>query len=214
MTTCHKRRDYMPNETFFNLNIEKQNKIMEAANNEFKRVALDKVRISNIIQEAGIPRGSFYQYFEDLNDLFVYFVNKFQDEREQTLIEIAKNIKGDLFDFILEQFAVDYKSFYFKKNHKLMMNIYKGFSLIPDLEEYYIKRRKKFVLNVLKEVNLKNIKYDNEDDLVKTFDLIQSLKKRVFMNSTWNNLTKEEALEEFKWFIDLIKNGILKEHKV
>ncbi|WP_168169685.1 TetR/AcrR family transcriptional regulator [Candidatus Izimaplasma bacterium ZiA1] len=204
----------MPNETFFNLNIEKQNKIMEAANNEFKRVALDKVRISNIIQEAGIPRGSFYQYFEDLNDLFVYFVNKFQDEREQTLIEIAKNIKGDLFDFILEQFAVDYKSFYFKKNHKLMMNIYKGFSLIPDLEEYYIKRRKKFVLNVLKEVNLKNIKYDNEDDLVKTFDLIQSLKKRVFMNSTWNNLTKEEALEEFKWFIDLIKNGILKEHKV
>lgn len=204
----------MPNETFFNLNIDKQTKIIDAAKNEFSRVALDKVRISNIIQEAGIPRGSFYQYFENLNDLFVYFVNKFQDEREQTLLEIAVSIKGDLFDFIFEQFINDYESFYFEKNHKLMMNIYKGFSLIPDLEEYYIKRRKKFVLNILSEVNLENIKYSTDDELVKTFDLIQSLKKRVFMNSTWNNLTKEEALDEFKWFIDLIKNGILKEHKI
>jgi len=203
----------MPNDTFFNLKSEKQDKIMEAASNEFARVTLDKVRISNIVLEAGIPRGSFYQYFEDLNDLFVYFVNKFQDEREKLLIEIAKEINGDLFDFVIKQFIVDYESFYFEKNHRLMMNIYKSFSLIPDLEEYYIKRRKKFVLNILGETNLTNIKYDNEDDLVKTFDLIQGLKKRVFMNSTWNNLTKEEALAEFKWFIDLIKNGILKEHK-
>ena len=64
----------MPKETFLNLSKEKQNKILNAAKKEFERVSLEQASIKNIVEEAGIARGSFYQYFESKEDLLrVYF---------------------------------------------------------------------------------------------------------------------------------------------
>lgn len=63
---------YIPTQTFKNLDIEKQNRIIEAAINEFSRTQYENAKLSNIIKEADIPRGSFYQYFKDKKDLFVY----------------------------------------------------------------------------------------------------------------------------------------------
>jgi len=51
----------MPSETFYNLPIEKKNKIIEAAKHEFTENILLKARVSNIIKRAGITRSSFYQ---------------------------------------------------------------------------------------------------------------------------------------------------------
>ena len=53
----------MPKSTFYNLSKEKREKIEAAIKNEFGRNSFSKASISNIIQEANIPRGSFYQYF-------------------------------------------------------------------------------------------------------------------------------------------------------
>ena len=58
----------MPKSTFYNLNNEKREKIEKALKNEFTRNTFEKASISNIIEEAQIPRGSFYQYFEDKED--------------------------------------------------------------------------------------------------------------------------------------------------
>ena len=69
----------MPKETFLNLSKEKQNKVIDAAKEEFTTYSLHKSRVSNIIQKAGIPRGSFYQYFVDLEDLYFYVMNMYID---------------------------------------------------------------------------------------------------------------------------------------
>lgn len=64
----------MPKETFLKLPQEKKEKIIEAAKNELKRVPLEQASIKNIVENAGIARGSFYQYFENKEDLLrVYF---------------------------------------------------------------------------------------------------------------------------------------------
>ncbi|WP_082383880.1 TetR/AcrR family transcriptional regulator [Lacticaseibacillus thailandensis] len=44
-----------------------------AAKTEFTRAVFAKASISNIIELAGVPRGSFYQYFEDKQDIFLLF---------------------------------------------------------------------------------------------------------------------------------------------
>ena len=85
----------MPKETFFNLNQKKRNKIIEAAKNEFTANPLRKSRVSNIIKEASIPRGSFYQYFNDLDDLYYYVVNDVFDsiyKAGEKFCEITDNI--------------------------------------------------------------------------------------------------------------------------
>ena len=64
----------MPTETFMKLSEEKKNKILVAAKKEFTRVPFEQTSIKNIVEDAEIARGSFYQYFESKEDLLrVYF---------------------------------------------------------------------------------------------------------------------------------------------
>ena len=51
----------MPKQTFLNLPKDKKQKILEAAKNEFSRVSVTEASINNIVTEANIARGSFYQ---------------------------------------------------------------------------------------------------------------------------------------------------------
>lgn len=62
----------MPNQTFFDLNEEKKNRIIQAAIHEFSLAPFEKVSIQAIIEAAQIPRGSFYQYFADKGDIYIY----------------------------------------------------------------------------------------------------------------------------------------------
>lgn len=64
----------MPKETFFNLPDAKRDAITEIAVEEFAEHAYGDVSISRIVARAGIAKGSFYQYFEDKDDLFEYLL--------------------------------------------------------------------------------------------------------------------------------------------
>ena len=70
----------MPSSTFENLSEEKRQRIFVAIYHELKRVPFPEMSINQIIKDAGIPRGSFYQYFKNKDDAFDYFVGKVQKE--------------------------------------------------------------------------------------------------------------------------------------
>ena len=80
----------MPKQTFYNLDESKKVKIYEASLNEFARTNYESAKVSNIIKEAGIPRGSFYQYFEDKLDLYHYIF----DEIAKRKIEYMGDIQS------------------------------------------------------------------------------------------------------------------------
>ena len=61
----------MPKQTFFNLPEDKRQTLIEAAEKEFSRVPLMKASISNIIKMAGIHRGCFFLYLEDIEDIYL-----------------------------------------------------------------------------------------------------------------------------------------------
>lgn len=60
----------MPKNTFYHLPEKKQQRLLDAASIEFSRSTLKDASIANIVKLAEIPRGSFYQYFEDKEDLY------------------------------------------------------------------------------------------------------------------------------------------------
>ena len=64
----------MPKQTFYNLKEEKREKIEQALLKEFSNNTFEGASISNIIAEAQIPRGSFYQYFESKEDLLRFYI--------------------------------------------------------------------------------------------------------------------------------------------
>ncbi|EJF00570.1 TetR/AcrR family transcriptional regulator [Liquorilactobacillus mali] len=62
----------MVSETFENLNIEKKKRIFRAMLNEFEKYPLSQAQVARIINEVGISRGSFYKYFNGINDAYWY----------------------------------------------------------------------------------------------------------------------------------------------
>ena len=60
----------MVHQTFYRLPDEKKERILRSAHREFTQHTYEKSSINRILKEAEIPKGSFYQYFDDKSDLF------------------------------------------------------------------------------------------------------------------------------------------------
>lgn len=60
----------MIKETFLNLPKEKHQKIIDISHSLFNETGFDNLSIKDVVLKTGISRGSFYQYFDDLYDLF------------------------------------------------------------------------------------------------------------------------------------------------
>ena len=85
----------MPKQTFYKLPQEKQERILAAAKREFTQVRYSDASINQIIRDAGIPRGSFYQYFEDKKDLFLCFLQDYRAEILRGFSRVVKEMDGD-----------------------------------------------------------------------------------------------------------------------
>lgn len=93
----------MPTQTFFNLPEEKRNRIIEAATEEFAQFSFQNASIARIIESAGIPRGSFYQYFADLQDLYIYIFQIIGERKLQYMHPLLTNINEQGFFPLLRE---------------------------------------------------------------------------------------------------------------
>lgn len=64
----------MPKPTFFNLPADKRQRIVDLALEEFANHPYGQASISRVVEQAGIAKGSFYQYFEDKFDLYSWLI--------------------------------------------------------------------------------------------------------------------------------------------
>lgn len=87
----------MPTKTFLRLPEEKQARLIEAAWTEFTRINYVDTSINNIVKDAGIPRGSFYQYFTDKDDLFSYLLEDVRIRFTAAYCRLLDEARGDLF---------------------------------------------------------------------------------------------------------------------
>ena len=103
----------MSTETFLRLPEEKRNRILDAAWEEFTRVRYTDVSINKIIIKARIPRGSFYQYFRDKEDLFGHLLGSTRDQVAALFGALLEEAEGDLFRIhlmVYDRFLVQERS--------------------------------------------------------------------------------------------------------
>ncbi|MCK9296206.1 MAG: TetR/AcrR family transcriptional regulator [Desulfobulbaceae bacterium] len=77
--------------TFSNLPPEKQEKIVDAAVREFARHGYKKASINTIVRDAGIAKGSLYQYFHNKEELFVFIFERFTLLVKKTVAEQGRS---------------------------------------------------------------------------------------------------------------------------
>jgi AcrR family transcriptional regulator len=104
----------LPTKTFLNLTNDKKEKILDAAINEFSRKQYEQVAISDIIRAAKIPRGSFYQYFVDKEDLYLHLIDVIKEQKLKFLAEDLKNIDGYNFIDLVKKLYDDGVKFAYK----------------------------------------------------------------------------------------------------
>ena len=118
----------MPKKTFFNLEQDKQNQITNQSIKVFSMASFSEVKIATIIKRAGIPRSSFYDYFEDKLDLYSYIMIKLGEKKQQYIGE--SDVSGDFFNRLT---MIIKSGVQFMVNEPELDAVYKQFLKDPEL---------------------------------------------------------------------------------
>lgn len=203
----------IPKETFLKLPEEKKNKIILAAKKEFARVSLEQVSIKNIVEEAEIARGSFYQYFEDKEDLLGFILSNHLEEMNKKMIENIEEANGDIFEF----FILIYDSMVDNCSQNKDMEFYKKiFENIKTSEDYLfsnniIRGKPIKIKDLIEKINTSNLRAETKEDV----EIIEKIlfavtNKAIVMRFKYES--KEKAREDYLKQIEFLKYGILKDN--
>lgn len=203
----------MPKQTFFNLPKEKRESLIEAAMKEFSRAPLSEASISNIIKDAAIPRGSFYQYFEDKEDIFYYILEEYSSTLNQRFRSILVKEDGDLIPTFIESYrmmleSIQNKEFrYFFKNAFLNMNYRIENTISKGISE---ERRNSRFEEVIKLVNTDLLNIQHEAELIHVVKIIRAVTFQNLIQVFALDLSMEESIKNYTLDLNLIKNGVYK----
>ena len=200
----------MPRQTFYNLPIEKQEVLIEAGEKEFSRVPLFEASIANIVKEAGIPRGSFYQYFQDKEDFYFYILNQYADEKRKRFIRLLEKHNGNIFyavsdlceDLLIRIDMTNDKQFF--KNMFLHLDFETERAFLSDMNYSVVSEQYKEVRDL---VDTTMLNAENDEEL---FHMIQMLLSMMLGNIARKyavDIPNEKVLHNFTTQINLMKKG-------
>lgn len=197
----------MPTDTFLKLSEEKKSKIIRAAKKEFARVPMEQASIKNIVQEAEIARGSFYQYFKSKEDLLSYILKRHMEKMNQYLQKNLRETKGDIvevfikmYDYILNQSAS-------KENEEFYHKIFENLKTSEETM-FFIRPEGQFSkLNLYEKIDKTKLKIKDETDLETIVEMLNTITRKSVVDYK-KFKTKEEARKEFIKKMEYLKSGM------
>ena len=204
----------MPTSTFFNLPEEKKQKILKAANKEFARVPIEQVSIKNIVEDAEIARGSFYQYFEDKQDLFEYIMTSKVGDMQKNLLDMIKKENGNIINIFINIYDHLIQVGKLRKNNKFFRQIFKNIKTSDNLmliKNEELNNNLDQALYDLYDCNKEFLNVKDEKEFRLIIEILFSVTRRRIVASL-KYKDADEARQDFLKEIEFIKNGVLKQH--
>ena len=209
----------MPKETFKNLPEEKRLLIEKIAISEFGAFGYDRASINRIVENSHIAKGSFYQYFEDKKDLFLYLISKVNEKKLESISPVFQNPgEYDFFTLIRELFISGLKFAADNPEITLMGNWLfknKGHPLYNEVVDIGLQNAQNVFTGLLELAISKNeIRYDIDLEFVSyTISAMNvSVVEYYFQNIKGGepDIRKfdEGIIETVDLLLDFIKNGI------
>lgn len=199
----------MPSRTFFNLKEEKRIRIEKALIHEFGKGSFEQASITNIIKEARIPRGSFYQYFEDKKDAVKYIIEKFILMDHKKMYEALIQTNGDIFETALKIY--DYRI------NETVLNFDLGLAknILEELRKNNINvfENKEILQNqksLIGYINKDNLRLDKDDDLYYFIKIITAITRTVTMDVFTERISKEEGRKILEKELEIVRIGMKK----
>lgn len=183
---------------------EKRCRIVDAALQEFAAHSFNEASINRIIKNAEIPKGSFYQYFKNKEDLYLYFLDEVSKEFTDPLL-LEKEMYPDANFFEVIQHT----------NREVLK--------LKNIKPEYIEIRMRaeldnneFIRNIRKkstEKYIKIIERDKERGIIKPdadAEIIVDMIASFSLNERHRNKSgAEEYLRKLDVVINIIKEGVV-----
>ena len=205
------------NTRFCSLELEKRQQIINAALKEFARNGYEKASTNEIVKEAGISKGSLFNYFNSKKELYLFLFDY--------VTEIINKIYGEV-DLNERDFFQRMRQFGLVK-----FKIYKKFPRVFDFlnavakedsaeVKHEIKMIAKNLISKGLEQGYKNIdftKFRDDIDIKKTIDIINCAilglaeQQREKVSSFAD--TDTEVLDEFDEYFDILKRCFYKKEE-
>ncbi len=195
----------MPTRTFLRLPKDKRLRILRAAKKEFSRVPLDKAVIANIVKDAEIPRGSFYQYFENIEDLFVYLLQYMYGIDKKKFERYLKETDNDVYEALKLRFSNTIDKLANAENRQFRINImqtifndsHRNEDLIQNLVQPDIEvDLTYFPTSIQKSKHSKNL-----------INIVKMIGKTCLEKYLAKSASKDEIIEDYNNYIALVKSG-------
>ncbi|MDF2612890.1 MAG: transcriptional regulator, TetR family [Clostridia bacterium] len=203
----------MPLQTFFNLSEDKRRTILRAARQEFSRVPLEQASIANIIKIAGIPRGSFYQYFYNKEDLFIFMIQNIGNKVIGNMITYLKENGGDVIEAFIQLFynAISFihkdengnffKNVFMSMNDQMKESIHASFETI-----HYPMGFCEFI----KLIDCSKLTLTSEKEILYVLRMIKGILFQNVAHYFTGKMTEEETIETFLFQMKIIRQSIYK----
>lgn len=199
----------MPKDTFMNLNEEKREKVEKTMEKEFARATFEKASVSRIVKDAEIPRGSFYQYFEDKEDAIRYIVQKHISLEHKMMYELLLQTQGNIFDMAVLVFEkmtnetkeTDKRELYkniMKEIKKNNIDIFDENLKFDDLEQ------------VKSIIDKNNLNIQQEDSLKYIMKILVNITRSAVIEVIDNKVSIEQGKADLQEQLKILKRGMLK----
>ena len=92
----------MPNKLFFELDKQKQDRIISAAITEFATHGYENSSTNRIVKECAISKGSLFKYFENKEDLYFFLIDTVMAEMARDMSNKISSLSKDLYERVIE----------------------------------------------------------------------------------------------------------------
>lgn len=193
----------MPKQTFYNLASFKQEKIINVLKDIFKTKHLFQTSVKEIVDKLEIPRGSFYQYFENLEDAYFMILDLEIIDIHKLFLAILKENNYEIFKS-LEIYGIKLSEILFKEQtYQLYMNRYLNwtYNLEQAWKKYQTKNQDLSSLNYQK-IDKTSALYSEKMQFIKA--VIHDLIQRIYLNK-WD---VNQFLRNYNKHLDWLKGGL------
>ncbi len=200
----------MPSERFLNLPDEKKKRIIKASLKEFARVSYDEISINRIIQDAEISRGSFYQYFNDKNDLQTFLLEGFRTRLKEEVQIYLDEKKGDMFGFFKDSLAEIVKVGMGKEYKDVCKNAFSQLSYARNClgEEIFAEDGRNLFAEIVKKMKEKYYKDYSMEEITLVWEILLQLIKEAVVRIFLLEEPVDRVIETYHKKIAIVEAGM------
>ena len=194
--------------TFYNLPPEKREKIIDVTRKEFRKGSKKKITINSVIKNAGISRGSFYQYFDDKLDLVELMADDMMNKMSEYIKEQLVLYNGDIFEIPLVIFDVMFKEDSSYKDIVVFTDRNNQNSELISEYMFYRFRKYNFLNKLSGYINRSKLRLNSDEDIKYIVFIMEDAFRNALSSISKNPKLKDRERTNLANKVDLLKRAV------